>query len=290
MDQWFRFFEDNGQQKQIKVGKAVGGGSGAVPAASSAASTVADASAAPALEIEVYSGGSILSPGASEGRRVSAQKVQILAPVVPSKMLCLWNNFHEMAAKIGQPIPPEPLYFVKSPNSFANPGDAVRKPASYEGKVVYEGELGIVIGKVCKDLPESEAEAAIFGFTCVNDVTALDIINRDPTFQQWARAKSCDTFGPFGPTVATGLDWRSARVRTIVGGRERQNYPVADMVFSPPQIVSLLSRELTLYPGDIISCGTSLGVLPMRPNTVMEVVIDGVGSLINTYEPTEDQA
>jgi 2-keto-4-pentenoate hydratase/2-oxohepta-3-ene-1,7-dioic acid hydratase in catechol pathway len=210
--------------------------------------------------------------------------------LTPGKLICLWNNFHEMAAKIGQPIPPEPLYFFKSSNSFSNPGDAIRKPVSYDGKVVYEGELGIVIGRQCKDLPESQAEEAIFGFTCVNDITALDLINKDPTFQQWARAKSCDGFGPIGPAVCRGLDWRAARVRTIVGGRERQNYPVADMVFSPPQIVSLLSKEMTLHPGDIISCGTSVGVLPMRPNTVVEVVIDGIGSLVNTYEPLQETA
>lgn len=265
MEQWFRFTECNDQQNQIKVGKADPTGA----------------------SIEVFSGQTVLDPGAPTGSRLAFDQVRLLAPVVPSKLIGLWNNFHELAAKISQPEPPEPLYFFKSSNSFAGPGDPIRKPASYDGKVVYEGELGIVIGQVCKDLPEAQAEAAIFGFTCVNDVTAMDIIGRDATFQQWARAKSCDGFAPLGPCVARGLDWRSARVRTIVAGRERQNYPVSDMIFSPPAIVSLLSREMTLYPGDIISCGTSVGVLPMRPGTVVEVVIDGMGSLINTYEPSD---
>lgn len=268
MENWFRFFEVDDQQKRIKVGR----------------------ESADGQTLEVFAGESIIAAKAPSGEKISKDTVRLLAPVVPGKLIALWNNFHEMAAKIGQPIPPEPLYFFKSSNSFANPGDAIRKPISYDGKVVYEGELGIVIGRECKDLSESEAEAAIFGFTCVNDITALDLVNKDPTFQQWARAKSCDGFGPMGPAVCKGLDWRAARVRTIVGGRERQNYPVSDMVFSPPQIVSLLSREMTLYPGDIISCGTSVGVLPMRPNTVMEVVIDGIGSLINTYEPAQDAA
>jgi 2-keto-4-pentenoate hydratase/2-oxohepta-3-ene-1,7-dioic acid hydratase in catechol pathway len=266
MERWFRFFEVDDQEKAIKIGKASADGQAVV----------------------VYEGESILAPRGPSGKEIPLNRVHLLAPVVPGKLICLWNNFHEMAAKIGQPIPPEPLYFFKSANSFADPGCAIRKPVSYDGKVVYEGELGIVIGRECKDLPQAEAEAAIFGFTCVNDITALDLINKDPTFQQWARAKSCDGFGPMGPAVCKGLDWRAARVRTIVGGRERQNYPVSDMVFSPPQIVSLLSKEMTLYPGDIISCGTSVGVLPMRPNTVVEVVIEGVGSLINTYEPAED--
>lgn len=263
MEQWFRFAEVSDQENKIMVGRA----------------TETDG------PIEVFSGNSILEPGASTGRKMERKEARLLVPVLPSKAVFLWNNFHEMAAKLNVAEPPEPLYFFKASTSFANPGDPIRKPASYDGKVVYEGELGIVIGTMCKDISESEAEAAIFGFTCVNDVTASDIINRDPTFQQWARAKSPDTFCPFGPSVARGLDWRNARVRTIVSGRERQNYPVSDMIFSPPAIVSWLSREMTLLPGDIISCGTSLGVLPMRPNTEVEVVIDGIGSLINTYEP-----
>lgn len=263
MKKWFRFSEGHGPGAPIRVGCQEG-------------------DAAP---IQVFSGSSILEPGEASGREVALDAVRLLCPILPSKLLCLWNNFHELAAKIGQPEPKEPLFFQKSANSFANPNDAIRKPISYDGKVAYEGELGIVMGRHCSQLSESEAEAAIFGFTCVNDVTALDLLNVDPTFQQWSRAKSCDGFAPFGPAVAVGLDWRNARVRTVVSGKERQNYPVADMIFSPPKIVSLISREITLAPGDIISCGTSVGVLPMRPNTTVEVIIEGIGSLINTYEP-----
>lgn len=237
--------------------------------------------------IELMAGANILDPQGSTGKTVALQEVRLLAPVTPSKYIGLWNNFRELAAKLGQPIPPEPLYFLKAPSSFSNPYDAIRKPVSYDGKVVYEGELGIVIGSRCKDITEDQAESAIFGFTCTNDVTAIDLITRDATFAQWARAKSCDTFGPIGPAVVQGVDWRGFRVRTVVGGRERQNFALTDMVFTPTQIVSLLSREMTLMPGDIISCGTSLGVLPMRPNTTVEVMIDGIGSLVNTFEPTE---
>ena len=100
-------------------------------------------------------------------------------------------------------------------------------------------------------------------------------------FPQWARAKSCDSFGPVGPAIATGLDWRTLQIRTLLAGRERQNYPVSDMIFSPPAIVSRISREMTLEPGDLIACGTSLGALPMRPGMVVEVVIDGIGILRN---------
>jgi 2-keto-4-pentenoate hydratase/2-oxohepta-3-ene-1,7-dioic acid hydratase in catechol pathway len=117
----------------------------------------------------------------------------------------------------------------------------------------------------------------------VNDVTALELINRDPAFAQWTRAKSFDSFGPFGPVIATGLDPATLTVRTLVGGRERQNFPVSDMIFSPAQLVSRLSREMTLEPGDLISCGTSVGVLPMRPGHVVEVAIEGIGTLRNEY-------
>jgi 2-keto-4-pentenoate hydratase/2-oxohepta-3-ene-1,7-dioic acid hydratase in catechol pathway len=129
---------------------------------------------------------------------------------------------------------------------------------------------------------EVQAAAAIFGYTCVNDVTAIDILNADPSFPQWARAKSCDGFGPCGPAIATGIDWSELRIRTLLNGRERQNYPADDMILSPPRIVSLLSREMTLAPGDLIACGTSVGVLPMRAGMTVEIAIDGIGVLRNT--------
>lgn len=210
--------------------------------------------------------------------------VRLLAPTVPTQFIGLWNNFRELAQKLNQAIPEEPLYFIKAPGSVLEPGGIVRKPASYAGRVIYEGELGIVIGRRLRDASEDQAAAGIFGYTCVNDVTAIDLLNADPSFAQWTRAKSCDTFGPFGPAVATGLDWSSLSVRTLVNGRERQNYPAADMILAPARIVSLISRELTLFPGDVIACGTSSGALPMRPGTTVAVTIDGIGTLTNIFE------
>lgn len=218
------------------------------------------------------------------GDVVSLGAVQLLAPARPGKFIGLWNNFHALAAKLGAAIPTEPLFFLKASTSLLSPGGAIRPPPGYAGRIAYEGELGLVIGARCANATEAEAEAAIFGHTCVNDVTALDILNADPTFPQWARAKSCDTFGPCGPTVATGLDWSQLRVRTRLNGRERQNYPASDMILSPARIVSLLSREMTLEPGDLIACGTSTGVLPMRPGSTVEVEIEGIGTLRNTVE------
>ncbi len=210
--------------------------------------------------------------------------VELLAPVSPGKIVGLWNNFHALAAKLGQAIPQGPLYFLKATSSLIGPGGAIRPPAGYTGKTVYEGELGIVIGRACSQVTEAEAADAIFGYTAVNDVTALDLLMADPSFPQWARAKGCDTFGPVGPAIATGLDPASLTVRVLLNGRERQCYPVNDMILPPARIVSLLSQEMTLHPGDLIACGTSLGVLPIRPGMTVSVVIDGIGTLTNTVE------
>jgi 2-keto-4-pentenoate hydratase/2-oxohepta-3-ene-1,7-dioic acid hydratase in catechol pathway len=149
--------------------------------------------------------------------------------------------------------------------------------------VVFEGELGVVIGKPCRNVSETEADQYVFGYTCVNDVTARQILRSDPSFPQWSRAKSFDSFGPFGPLIATGLEPDALTVRTLVNGEEKQNYPVADMFFRPRAIVSLLSRDMTLMPGDIIACGTSLGAGPIQEGDLVEIEIEGVGRLSNRF-------
>ncbi|PZW38947.1 2-keto-4-pentenoate hydratase/2-oxohepta-3-ene-1,7-dioic acid hydratase in catechol pathway [Humitalea rosea] len=232
--------------------------------------------------IHVHAGDMFEAPR-STGEVVSLADARLLAPVVPGAFIGLWNNFFEAAAKQGNAIPTEPLWFLKSPRSFAGPGDPIRPPSGYTGRVLYEGELGLVIGRSCKDLDEAEAQGAIFGITCVNDVTALDLLIADPSFPQWARAKGCDGFGPIGPAIATGLDWSSLRVKTALNGRVRQDYPLSDMILPPARIVSLISREMTLHAGDVIACGTSLGALPMRPGMLVEVSIKGIGVLANPY-------
>ena len=232
--------------------------------------------------IEVYEGDLFSNP-LNSGARVDLTDVQIGLPCRPGKFIGLWNNYHAQAVKQGLAIPVEPLYFIKASSSYCGHEQAIVPPSGYDGRIVYEGELGLVIGKICKNLSTEEAQGAIFGVTCVNDVTALDLISRDTSFAQWTRAKSCDTFGVFGPAIATGLDLHALSVRTLVNGRERQNYPCGDMIFSPAQIVSALSHDMTLMPGDLIACGTSVGVLPMKPGTVVEVIIDGIGTLRNTF-------
>jgi 2-keto-4-pentenoate hydratase/2-oxohepta-3-ene-1,7-dioic acid hydratase in catechol pathway len=228
--------------------------------------------------------GSPLREHAATGESVALRDAKVLTPVTPGKMVALWNNFRALAAKLGNPIPPEPLYFLKANNSFLAHEETIRVPVAYPGKVVYEGELGIVIGKRCTAVSEAEAPQHILGYTCINDVTAAELINKDATFAQWTRAKSFDTFGVFGPVIATGLDPATLSVKTILNGQERQNYPVSDMIFPPAALVSLISRDLTLEPGDVIACGTSVGVGSMKPGSTVSIVIDGIGTLTNRFE------
>ncbi len=205
---------------------------------------------------------------------------QLAAPCDPTKIIALWNNFHGLAAKLNVAEPAEPLYLLKSTTTVAAPDAEVRRPPAYSGKTVYEGELGIVIGRTARNISEDEAAEHIFGYTIVNDLTAADILNKDPTFPQWARAKGFDGYGPFGPWIVTDLDPATASVRTVLNGAERQNYPLSDMIFPPAKLVALLSQDMTLNPGDLIACGTSIGVGSMKePRNEVDVSIDGIGTL-----------
>ena len=233
--------------------------------------------------IAVHDGELFDAPTAT-GEVLPLREVRPLVPTVAGKMLALWNNFRALATKLDQEIPPEPLYFVKADGCYLGEGGIIRKPPAYDGKVVFEGELGIVIGRECRAVSEADAASHIFGYTCINDVTAIEIIGRDATFAQWTRAKSFDTFGVFGPVVATGLDPSTLSIRTLLNGQERQNYPVSDMIFGPVKIVSMISRDMTLHAGDVICCGTSVGVGSMKPGSTIEVSIDGIGTLSNRYE------
>jgi ketopantoate reductase/2-keto-4-pentenoate hydratase/2-oxohepta-3-ene-1,7-dioic acid hydratase in catechol pathway len=234
--------------------------------------------------IAIHSG-DMFSGAKPTGETVPLAAVKVRTPCDPSKMVCLWNNFHQLAAKNDFLVPDEPLYFLKAPNAYHPAGEPIRRPKSYDGKIIYEGELGVVIGKKCAMVSEAEAPDYIFGYTCVNDVTAVDLLKKNPSFDQWARAKSFDTFGVFGPVITTGIDPNQLRIRTILNGQERQNYPVSDMVFPPYKLVSMLSRDMTLMPGDVIACGTSLGAGVMREaSNIIEIAIDGVGKLSNHFD------
>lgn len=216
------------------------------------------------------------------GRIFALAEARVLAPTHPSKVIALWNNFGALRAKLGLGLPEEPLYLLKAPNSWSAHGEAIREPRA-PAKVVFEGELGIVIGKRCSAVPEDRALDHVFGYTCANDVTAADVLNRDASFAQWTRAKGFDTFCPLGPVVATGLDPTTLRVRTLLDGQVRQDYPVSDMTFPVQRLVSLISLDMTLEAGDVILCGTSVGVGSMKPGSLVEVEIEGIGRLANRY-------
>jgi 2-keto-4-pentenoate hydratase/2-oxohepta-3-ene-1,7-dioic acid hydratase in catechol pathway len=234
--------------------------------------------------VHVHEGSMFENPRPT-GERVPLVQVEWLPPTAPSKMIALWNNFHAAAEKNGWAIPEEPLYFLKTPNSLCAHGQPTPAPAAYEGRVVYEGELAVVIGRTAKALSPDEAHHHIFGYSCANDVTAIEILHRDASFAQWTRAKGFDGFGVYGPVVETEVDPMQSTLRTLVGGRERQSYPLADMIFKPAELVSRISHDMRLDPGDVILCGTSLGVLPMKPGSTVEVTIDGIGSLVNVFAP-----
>ena len=227
--------------------------------------------------------GDLFSNPVATGETLSLHTVTVLTPCQPGKMVALWNNYRALAEKLNQAIPPEPLYFLKGNNTFHPHGETIRVPAAYGGKVVYEGELGIVIGRRCSGVSESAAPDFIFGYTCINDVTAADLLFKDASFAQWTRAKSFDTFGVFGPVIATGINPLTLTIRTILNGQERQNYPVSDMIFPPAALVSLISQDMTLEPGDVIACGTSIGVGSMKAGCDVSVAITGIGELRNRY-------
>jgi 2-keto-4-pentenoate hydratase/2-oxohepta-3-ene-1,7-dioic acid hydratase in catechol pathway len=227
--------------------------------------------------------GDLFAGAEATDRRHALADLRLLTPCRPSKLIGLWNNSRERAARENLPEPAHPPYFLKSPSSHAGHGETFHRPAGYNGQVVFEAELGIVIGKRCAAVSVAAAPAVIFGYTCVNDVTARDLLRLDPTFVHWTRAKSFDGFGIFGPVIASGIDPTDLRIRAVISGQERQNYPVSDMFFSPFEIVSRLSHDMTLEPGDVIACGTGIGAGPMRPGDTVEIAIDGVGRLINVF-------
>jgi 2-keto-4-pentenoate hydratase/2-oxohepta-3-ene-1,7-dioic acid hydratase in catechol pathway len=219
------------------------------------------------------------------GARLERGAVALESPCQPSKIIALWNNFNALAAKLGKQAPAHPLYFIKPGTSVIGPDAPIRRPHSYPGKIVYEGELGVVIGRRCKDVEAGDAGDYIFGYTCVNDVTAADVLNESSDFAQWCRSKGYDTFGCLGPVIAAEVDLSRARVVTKLDGVERQNYPLSDMIFAPGALVSQISRDMTLLPGDVIACGTSVGVGSIRDGSTVEVQIDGIGALTNSLMP-----
>jgi len=218
--------------------------------------------------------------GGAKALDIPLGEVQLLAPVQPSKIVCIGRNYREHAKELNHPIPTEPLFFLKPPSSVVGPGDEVRRPNHLSKRVDYEGELGVVIGKRCYRLRESDdVRPYILGYTCVNDVTARDLQEKDG---QWSRAKGFDTFCPVGPFVVDGLDpWKGVRVETRVNGQVRQNGTTVDFLFPLDVIMRFISQVMTLEPGDLIATGTPQGVGPLQPGDTVELTVEGIGTLKN---------
>ena len=231
-------------------------------------------------KVEIYSGDMFNQPVAT-GKKINANDMTLLNPCNPSKIIALWNNYKTLAAEKGLSKPNNPLYLNKATSCISQPGEDIIRPMHYDEAIFYEGELGIVIGKHCKDVEPNESKGYIFGYTCINDVTGMDIVKKDPSFDQWTRSKSFDTFGIYGPSISTEIDPLNLQIESKLNGKIVQNYNTSDMFFNVFEIVSFLSMDMSLLPGDIIACGTNAGLGPMNEGDTIQVSVEGIGKLTN---------
>jgi 2-keto-4-pentenoate hydratase/2-oxohepta-3-ene-1,7-dioic acid hydratase in catechol pathway len=211
------------------------------------------------------------------GEEVPLSSVRLLAPVIPSKVVAVGRNYPEHADEMGDPLPEEPVIFLKPSTAVIGPGDPIPIPPG-AGQVDHEGELAVVIGRVARRVRAEDASRFVLGYTCGNDVTARDLQRRDG---QWTRAKGFDGFCPLGPWVETELDPTDLWVECRVNGEVRQAARTSQMQFGPAQLVEFVSHVMTLLPGDVILTGTPAGVGPLSPGDRVEVEVEGVGVLEN---------
>ena len=232
--------------------------------------------------VSVLTGDPIAMPVQLTGERRELEAVRLLAPVIPrSKVVGVGRNFAAHAKELGNEVPDTPLTFYKPNTSVIGPGEQIIYPDA-SNEVSFEGELAVVIGRICRSVPLERVPDVIFGYTVANDVTARDLQKRDG---QWARAKGYDTFCPLGPWISTHLtldEVSDLRIRTTLDGEERQNGSTNLMVFSVAELVEYISSYTTLLPGDVILTGTPAGVGEMLPGQEVSIEIEGIGTLTNT--------
>jgi len=205
-------------------------------------------------------------------------EVRVLAPAEPSKIVAVGRNYKDHASELGNPLPDEPLLFLKPSTAVIGPHDAI-VPPKMSNRVDYEGELALVIRKRASGLADDEAvEPYILGYTCFNDVTARDLQNKD---KQFTRAKSFDTFAAIGPCIASGIDPSGLDIKTFLNGKLRQSSNTRHLIFPVPFLVRFISNIMTLLPGDVITTGTPAGIGPMAPGDRVDVQIEGIGTLSN---------
>lgn len=214
----------------------------------------------------------------SEGRDYDLGQIKLLAPSEPSKIVCVGLNYVKHARELNMTLPDEPILFLKPPSAVLNPEDEIVSPPSSQ-QVDYEGELGVVLGKKCKGVKASEAENYILGYTCFNDVTARDLQRKDG---QWTRAKSFDTFAPFGPWISVDIDPDDLDIKTRVNGRTVQDSNTSDLIFNVRKLIEFISGVMTLLPGDVIATGTPPGVGKLEMGDIVEVEVEGIGVLKNS--------
>ncbi len=212
------------------------------------------------------------------GNQVKLADARLLAPVIPrSKVVCVGRNYADHAAETGSEVPPEPLIFLKPNTAVIGPGDPITYPKQ-TSRVDHEAELGIVIGRICRDVPEEKVAEVIYGYTVGNDVTARDL---QATDGQWTRAKGFDTFCPLGPWIETELDTDDLRVTAAVNGETRQDGRTSQMMYKIPAIIAYVTSFMTLLPGDVVLTGTPAGISPMQPGDEVAVTVEGIGTLTN---------
>ncbi len=212
------------------------------------------------------------------GKKFDISKVKLLMPCEPSKIVALGLNYMSHASELKMPLPKEPLIFLKAPTSAIGPGETIIYPGVSQ-RVDYEAELAIVIKKKAKNISSKNAEGYILGYTCLNDVTARDLQKIDG---QWARAKSFDTFSPIGPWIVDNIDPHNLKIETLVNGKVLQGSNTKDMIFKVNEVVSFVSRIMTLLPGDVISTGTPPGIGPLVRGDKVKIKIQKIGELMNS--------
>jgi 2-keto-4-pentenoate hydratase/2-oxohepta-3-ene-1,7-dioic acid hydratase in catechol pathway len=214
------------------------------------------------------------------GQEIPGSQARLLAPVLPSKVIAVGRNYAAHAEEMGGDVPAEPMIFLKPNTSVIGPGAQIRLPAM-SVQVEHEAELAIVIGRLCREVPEERAAEVILGYTCANDVTARDLQKSDG---QWGRAKGFDTFCPLGPWISTDADVSDVAITCYVGDELRQDSRTSLLVHSVPRLVSWVSQVMTLLPGDVILTGTPAGVGPLVDGDEVEVSIEGIGILRNDVD------
>ena len=211
------------------------------------------------------------------GVEIKLSDVRLLAPIIPSKIICIGKNYLEHALEMGTPAPEEPLFFFKPTTAIIGPGDSIRIPPQSDD-IQHESELAVVISRLCKDVPVERVKDVILGYTCANDVTARDLQHKDG---QWARSKGFDTFCPLGPWIDIDFKPGTQRLTAEVAGEIKQDAKLNELVFDIPTIINFITNAMTLLPGDVILTGTPAGVGPMKEGEAVKIAIEGLGELVN---------